>query len=147
MVHDIGKISIPNEILAKPTKLSAIEFGLIKQHAQSGYNILKDIEFPWPIADIVVQHHERIDGSGYPKGLHGEEILLEAKILAVADVVEAMSSHRPYRPGLGIEAALEEIENKKGILFDPEVAEICLTLFRKKGFLFDEDKERLTAKG
>ena len=136
LVHDIGKISVPAEILNKPTKLSEIEFNLIKDHSQIGHNILKSIEFPWPIEKIVLQHHERLDGSGYPQGLKGDRILLEAKIMGVADVVEAMSSHRPYRPALGIDAALEEISKNKGILYDPEVVDICIRLIREKGFKF-----------
>ena len=116
-IHDIGKLSIPAEILSKPTKLTDIEFSLIKEHSQTGYEMLKDVESPWPLAQIVYQHHERMDGSGYPRNLKGDEIILEARIMAVADVVEAMASHRPYRPGLGIEAALEEIEkNKRNLL-------------------------------
>ena len=111
-IHDIGKLSIPAEILSKPTKLSEIEFSLIKEHARSGYEILKDVESPWPLAEIVYQHHERMDGSGYPRNLKGGEILMESRIMAVADVVEAMASHRPYRPALGIDAALEEIEKE-----------------------------------
>jgi putative two-component system response regulator len=134
LIHDIGKISIPAEILSKPGKLTEIEFSLVKTHAQAGYEILKDIEFPWPIAQIVLQHHERLDGSGYPLGLKDKKILLEAKIIGVADVVEAMASHRPYRPGLGIEKALEEISQKKGILYSPEVVDICIKLFTEKGF-------------
>jgi HD-GYP domain-containing protein (c-di-GMP phosphodiesterase class II) len=122
-IHDIGKISVPAEILSKPGALTDIQFGLIKAHPKTGYEILKGIDFPWDIARIVLQHHERIDGSGYPQGLCDDDILLEARILAVADVVEAMSSHRPYRPALGIEKALEEISSKKGILYDPRVAE------------------------
>lgn len=137
IIHDIGKLSVPAEILAKPTRLSDLEFGLIKTHAQAGHDILKEIEFPWPIAEIVLQHHERLDGSGYPRELKGDEILLEAKILMVADVVEAMSSHRPYRPGLGIEIALEEISNNSGTLYDAEVVEACIALFKEKGFSFD----------
>jgi HD-GYP domain-containing protein (c-di-GMP phosphodiesterase class II) len=133
-IHDIGKISIPSEILSKPTRLTALEFNLIKTHAQSGYDILKDIEFPWPVADVVLQHHERIDGSGYPQGLKGDDIPLEARIIAVADVVEAIASHRPYRPALGIEAALEEIEKNKGILYDNTIADACLRLFREKSY-------------
>jgi len=133
-IHDIGKLSIPAEILSKPKKLSEIEFSLIKGHAQKGYEILKDVESPWPLAEMVYQHHERMDGSGYPRCLKGEEILMEARILAVADVVEAMASHRPYRPALGIDAALEEIEKNKGVLYDRDVAETCLRLFRDKGF-------------
>ena len=133
-IHDIGKLSIPAEILSKPTKLSEIEFSLIKEHAKRGYEMLKDVESPWPLAEIVYQHHERIDGSGYPRNLRGKEILLEARILYVADVVEAMASHRPYRPSLGINAALEEIEKNRGILYDDAVADACLRLFREKGF-------------
>jgi HD-GYP domain-containing protein (c-di-GMP phosphodiesterase class II) len=136
LVHDIGKISLPAEILNKPTKLTEIEFNLIKDHSQTGYDILKSIEFSWPIAQIILQHHERLDGSGYPQGLKGEDILLEAKIIGVVDVVEAMSSHRPYRPALGIDAALEEITQKKGILYDPEVVDACTKLFKEKEFKF-----------
>ena len=126
LVHDIGKISIPAEILNKPTKLTEIEYSLIKDHSQTGYDVLKSIEFSWPIAQIVLQHHERLNGSGYPQGLKGEDILLEAKIIGVADVVEAMSSHRPYRPALGIDKALEEISQNRGILYDPEIVDACL---------------------
>ena len=136
-IHDIGKLSIPAEILAKPTKLSEIEFPLIRQHAQKGYEMLKDVESPWPLAEIVYQHHERMDGSGYPRGLKGEEILIEARILAVADVVESMASHRPYRPALGLAAALEEIENNKRTLYDADAVDACLRLFREKGFKFE----------
>jgi HD-GYP domain-containing protein (c-di-GMP phosphodiesterase class II) len=134
IIHDIGKLSIPAEILSKPTKLKEIEFSLIKQHSRSGYEMLKNVESPWPLAEIVYQHHERINGSGYPRNLKGDEILMESRILAVADVVEAMASHRPYRPTLGIEAALEEIEKNKGILYDNTVADTCLKLFREKGY-------------
>ena len=133
-IHDIGKLSIPAEILSKPTKLTDIEFSLIKEHSRSGYEMLKDVESPWPLAEIVYQHHERMNGSGYPRNLKGDEILMEARIMAVADVVEAMASHRPYRPALGIEAALEEIEKNKGILYDDAVADACLKLFREKGY-------------
>ncbi|MGA9111659.1 MAG: HD domain-containing phosphohydrolase [Smithella sp.] len=133
-IHDIGKLSIPAEILSKPTKLTNIEFSLIKQHPQSGYEMLKDVESPWPLAQIVYQHHERMNGSGYPGNLKGDEILIEARIMAVADVVEAMASHRPYRPTLGIEVALEEIEKNKGILYDDVVADACMRLFREKGY-------------
>ncbi len=136
LVHDIGKINIPAEILSKPGKLSVTEFNLIKMHPQTGYDILKSIEFPWPIATIVLQHQERYDGSSYPNGLKGEEILIKARIIAVADVIEAMSSHRPYRPSLGIDFALEEIEKNRDILYDPEVSDICLNLFREKGYKF-----------
>jgi len=134
IVHDLGKISVPTAILNKPGRLTKNEFNLIKDHSQVGYDILKDIEFPWPIAQMVLQHHERMDGSGYPQGLSGEEILLEARMLAVADVVEAMASHRPYRPALGIDKALEEISRNKGILYDPEVVDTCLALFTEEGF-------------
>jgi len=134
IIHDLGKIHIPAEILAKPGKLTEIEFELIKTHPQEGYNILKNVKFPWPIADIILQHHERMDGSGYPQGLKGEQIILEARILAVADVVEAITSHRPYRPGFGIEAALEEIERSRGVRYDTEVADACLRLFRERGY-------------
>jgi PAS domain S-box-containing protein/putative nucleotidyltransferase with HDIG domain len=133
-IHDIGKLSIPAEILSKPTKLTDIEFSLIKEHSKSGYEMLKNVESPWPLAQIVYQHHERMNGSGYPRKLKGDEILMEARIIAVADVVEAMASHRPYRPTLGIEATLEEIENNKGILYDNDVADACLRLFREKGY-------------
>lgn len=133
-VHDIGKIHIPAEILSKPGRLSEIEFNFIKTHSQAGYDLLKDIEFPWPIAQMVWQHHERLDGSGYPQGLKGDQIILEARILSVADVVEAMSAHRPYRAGLGIEPALAEIGKHSGILYDTLVVEACLTLFREKNY-------------
>jgi putative two-component system response regulator len=136
MIHDIGKISIPAGILSKPGRITEYEFGMIKSHPQVGFDILKQIEFPWPIAQIVYQHHERIDGSGYPQGLSGEKILLEAKILGVADVVEAMAMHRPYRPAFGIEKALEEISQNKGLLYDPDVVDACLKLFKEKRFEF-----------
>jgi PAS domain S-box-containing protein len=137
-IHDIGKLSIPAEILSKPNKLSDIEFSLIKEHARKGFEMLKDVESPWPLAEIVHQHHERKDGSGYPRNLKGEAILIEARILAVADVVEAIASHRPYRPGLGIDAALNEIEKNRGIFYDADVADACLRLFREKGFQLQE---------
>ena len=133
-IHDIGKLSIPAEILSKPTKLSEIEFSLIKEHARKGYEMLKDVESPWPLAEIVYQHHERMDGSGYPRNLKGKEICIEGRILSVADVVDAMASHRPYRPGLGIDAALNEIDKNKGLYYDEAVADACLRLFREKGF-------------
>jgi PAS domain S-box-containing protein len=133
-IHDIGKLSIPAEILSKPTKLTNIEFSLIKEHPRSGYEMLKDVESPWPLAQIVYQHHERMNGSGYPRNMKGDEILIEARIMAVADVVEAMASHRPYRASLGIEAALEEIEKNKRILYDDAVADACLRLFREEGY-------------
>jgi PAS domain S-box-containing protein len=134
MIHDIGKISIPSEILSKPTKLTDLEFSLIKTHSQSGYDILKDIEFPWPVADVVLQHHERMDGSGYPQRLKGENILLDARILAIADVVEAITFHRPYRPALGIDFALEEISRNRIILYDADAVDACLILFKEKGY-------------
>ena len=134
MIHDIGKISIPSEILTKPTQLSALEYNLIKTHPDSGHAILKDIEFPWPIARIVLEHHERVNGSGYPHGLKENEILMESKILAVADVVEAISSHRPYRAAHGIEAGLQEIANGRGVLYDADVVGACLRLFREKSY-------------
>lgn len=127
-IHDLGKIGVPAEILSKPKKLSETEFSLIKTHPEVGYNILSEIEFPWPIAEIVYQHHERIDGSGYPLGLAGADILLESKIMAVADVVEAIASHRPYRPALGKAAAAEEIRKKSGTFYDPAVVEACLEI-------------------
>ena len=136
LVHDIGKIYVPTEILSKPSKLTDVEFDIIKTHSQAGYDIIKSIEFPWPIAQIVLQHHERLDGSGYPLSLTENEILREAKIIAVSDVAEAMSSHRPYRPALGIEVALDEISSKKGILYDPEAAEACIKLFEEDSFRF-----------
>jgi HD-GYP domain-containing protein (c-di-GMP phosphodiesterase class II) len=128
LIHDMGKICVPAEILSRPGKLSDAEFQLIKNHPQIAYEILKEIDFPWPVDKIVLQHHERIDGSGYPQGLRGEETLLEAKILSVADVVETVASHRPYRPGLGIEKALEEISHHRGVLYDPDVVDACLKL-------------------
>lgn len=134
MIHDIGKISVPSEILTKPTRLTALEFELIKTHSEAGFNILKDIEFPWPIARIVLEHHERINGTGYPQGLKNDEILLESKIIAIADIVEAISSHRPYRPAFGIEPALEEVAKHSGILYDAAVAEACLKLFRENRY-------------
>ena len=133
-IHDIGKLSVPAEILSKPTKLSEIEFSLIKEHARRGFEMLKNVESPWPLAEIVYQHHERMDGSGYPRNLKGDAILIEARILAVADVVEAMASHRTYRPGLGIDAALNEIEKNSGLFYDKAVVDACLKLFREKGF-------------
>ncbi|MDP3088101.1 MAG: PAS domain S-box protein [Methylotenera sp.] len=132
-LHDIGKITIPAEILSKPGKLSAIEYSLIKGHAQASYDALKGVDFPWPVAQVALQHHERIDGTGYPQGLKGEGIIIEARILAVADVVEAMSSHRPYRAGLGIEAAMAEIVRGRGTIFDAAVVDACVRLFKDKG--------------
>jgi PAS domain S-box-containing protein len=137
LIHDLGKINVPAEILSKPGRISDIEFSLIRYHPQICYDILKKIELPWPVAKIVLQHHERLDGSGYPQGLKGDEIIMEARILAVADVVEAMASHRPYRPALGIELAFKEITTKKGILYDPEAVDACVRLFSEKRFKFE----------
>jgi putative nucleotidyltransferase with HDIG domain len=131
LLHDIGKLSVPAEILSKPGEITKDERNIIKNHCRVGYDILKGIEFPWPIAKIVLQHHERMDGSGYPLGIQGEEILLEARIIAVADVIEAMSSHRPYRAALGLDEALEEIRKNRGISFDPVVVDACLDLAAK----------------
>ncbi len=136
VVHDLGKIKIPAEILSKPGRITDIEYSLIKIHSQAGYDILKGINFPWPIAQMVLQHHERLDGSGYPQGLQGDAILLEARILSVADVVEAMYSHRPYRPGLGLEAALAEITRQRGIYLDTQVVDACQALFREQQYSF-----------
>jgi len=135
-IHDIGKMYIPSDILSKPGRLSDIEFGLIKTHAQCGYDVVKGMDFPGVVAQAVLQHHERLDGSGYPNGLKGEDTLLEAKILAVADVIEAMASHRPYRPALGIDKALEELSKNRGKLYDPDAVDICLRLFKEKLFSF-----------
>lgn len=138
LLHDVGKVYVPSEILSKPGKLAELERNLVRAHAEASYNIVKTIKFPWPVCRIILQHHERIDGSGYPKGLKGEEIELEARILAVADVVEAMMSHRPYRPAMGLDKALEEITTNRGILYDEQVVDACVRLFREKGFNFDE---------
>jgi putative nucleotidyltransferase with HDIG domain len=135
-IHDIGKIKIPLEILSKGGKLMDLEMEIIKTHPETGFELLKDIDFPWPIADIVYQHHERLDGSGYPQGLTESDIIFEAKILGVADVVEAIAYHRPYRAALGLEAALKEIENNRGILYDPEIVKTCLLLFNERRFKF-----------
>jgi len=132
MVHDLGKICIPSEILCKPGRLNSIEFSLIKMHPQAGHDLFENVDIPWSIANIIHQHHERLDGSGYPRGLKGKDVLLAAKIIAVADVVEAMSSHRPYRPALGIEKALEEVSNKKGIFYDPDVVDSFSNLFKEE---------------
>ncbi|MGB8952167.1 MAG: HD domain-containing phosphohydrolase [Candidatus Aminicenantales bacterium] len=136
-IHDIGKIYVPSEILSKPGQITEIEYSIIKTHPQVGYDILKTVEFPWPIAQIVYQHHERLNGSGYPLKLKGEKILLEARIMSVADVVEAMSSHRPYRPSHGIDKALEEIIINRSTLYDPKVVDICVHLFKEKKFSFE----------
>jgi HD-GYP domain-containing protein (c-di-GMP phosphodiesterase class II) len=135
-IHDIGKISLPAEILSKPSRLNALEMSLIQGHAQAGFDILQSVEFPWPVARIVLQHHERLNGSGYPQGLSGEGILQEARIMGVADVVETMSSHRPYRPAMGLDKAMEEISRQKGTLYDPEAVEACVALIGQKRFEF-----------
>jgi len=134
LVHDIGKVNLPTEIISKPSKLVEVEFNLLKNHPRVGYNILKKVNFPWPIAEIIFQHQEKIDGSGYPRGLKGDEICIEARILGVANVVEAMSSYKSYRPPLSIDEALAEIVKNKNILFDPEVVDTCLKLFKERGF-------------
>ncbi|MHB8085762.1 MAG: PAS domain S-box protein, partial [Dehalococcoidia bacterium] len=138
LLHDVGKVYVPSEILSKPGKLSELERGLAKTHASASYDIVKAIKFPWPVCRIIIQHHERLDGSGYPKGIKGDEIIPEARILAVADVVEAMMSHRPYRPALGIDKALEEITMHRGVLYDEKVVDACVTLFKERGFKFPE---------
>lgn len=140
VIHDLGKITIPGEILCKPGRLSGPEYEMIKTHAQSGYDILKKIDFPWPLADIVLQHHERMDGSGYPNGLSGEAIMMEARILSVADVFETISSHRPYRPSLGQEKALGELSDNSGGLYDPDVVSACLNLVEDGRFQFKNPK-------
>jgi PAS domain S-box-containing protein len=137
-VHDIGKILVPSDILSKPGKLTKPEVDMLRDHTRIGYEILKTIEFPWPIATIVLQHHERINGTGYPLGLTGDQIIIEARILAVADVVEAMFSHRPYRPALGIDKALDEIIQNRGTLYDATVVDSCLNLFEEKGYDLNE---------
>lgn len=137
LIHDIGKLDVPAELLIKPSRLTEIEYEAIKIHPQSGYNIVREIQFPWPIAQIVLQHHERINGSGYPQGISGSDIILEARLLAVADVVESMSSHRPYRNAHGIEFALEEISKNRGVLYDPDVVKACLRVFKDKAFQFE----------
>lgn len=140
MIHDIGKISVPSEILSKPGQLNDAEMMLIRMHSDIGASILEPIDFPWPISKIIEQHHEKINGSGYSKGLKGDEILLEARILCVADVVEAIASHRPYRPALGLEASIEEIYKNKGILYDTDVVNACIQLLSDNRFIFDEEK-------
>jgi putative nucleotidyltransferase with HDIG domain len=136
LIHDLGKVTIPAEILSKPGKLTETEFSIIKNHPQVAYDILKKIDFPWPVADIVLQHHEYLNGTGYPQGLREKNILLEARILTVADIVEAMASHRPYRPALGIDAALDEIKLGRGTKLDPDVVDACLAVFAN-AFTFD----------
>lgn len=137
LVHDIGKVNLPTEIVSKPSKLVEVEFNLIKNYPKVGYDILRNVDFPWPIAEIVLQHQEKIDGSGYPRGLKGDEICIEAKILGVANVVEAMTSYRSYRPAISINESLAEISKNKNILFDPEVVDACIKLFKEKDFKFE----------
>jgi putative nucleotidyltransferase with HDIG domain len=138
LIHDIGKISVPSEILSQPGRLSEIEFNFMKEHPQVGYDILKDIEFPWPVADSILQHHERLDGSGYPQGLRGKDIILEARILAVADVSEAMLSHRPYRPALNMEKLQNELKTGRTKRYDAKVVDACLKCF-SEGFTFGKN--------
>ncbi len=130
-LHDLGKIAVPTEILSKPGKISDLEMSIIKTHPQIGYDLLSKIKFPWPVAKTILEHHERMDGSGYPFRLNGSEIILEARIIAVADVVEAISSHRPYRPSLGIQTAIDEITSHKGLLYDPEIVDACLAVINE----------------
>ena len=139
LIHDVGNISVSADILNKPRRLTESEFELVKIHAQSGYEMLKDIAFPWPVARMVLEHHERINGSGYPNGTTGDHLLVESRILAVADVVNGISYHRPYRPALGIDAALYDIRGNRGILYDPEVVDVCLRLFNEKKYEMEED--------
>jgi putative two-component system response regulator len=134
VVHDIGTINVPAEILVKPSRLTQLETAMVRTHCQAGHDVLKNLDFPWPIARIVLQHHEHYDGSGYPLGLKGEEILLEARIISVADAVEAMVSHRPYRPAVALDAALSEIVMSRGTRFDARVVDACLKLFREKNY-------------
>jgi HD-GYP domain-containing protein (c-di-GMP phosphodiesterase class II) len=136
VIHDLGKIMIPSEILSKPGQLNPLEYELIKNHVQAGYDILKSIEFPWPLADIILQHHERMDGSGYPNGLKGDDIMLAARILSVSDVFETIASHRPYRPSLGLPFALNELRENRGKLYDNQVVDVCLSLVEDGTFEF-----------
>jgi PAS domain S-box-containing protein len=142
-IHDLGKIAVPAEILSKPSRLTEVEFQLVREHALIGYNLLRNLEFPWPIAQAVLQHHERLDGSGYPHGLRGDEIIFEARILMIADVVEAISGHRPYRPALGVGPALIEIKSNRGKFYDPQAADACLTLFEQRKFDFADPPPHL----
>jgi len=140
VVHDIGKIAVPGDILSKPGRLNTEELNIIKTHPQVAYDVLKNVEFPWPVAETVLQHHERLDGSGYPNGISGDAMILEARILCVADVVESMVSHRPYRPALGLKKALREIVRNKGVLYDPTVADACSKLSSNGGFKLDREQ-------
>ena len=146
LIHDIGKIYIPSEILNRPGKLTDPEFQLIKSHSQVGFDIIKDIQFPWPVAEMIHQHHERLDGSGYPQGLKGDEIIFEAQIIAVADVMEAVSSHRPYRPALGIEEGISVIKASSGTHYNPEIVDLCIKLILEKKFSFNEDDKSALAR-
>ena len=137
IIHDLGKIAVPSELLTKPTRLTEIEFSIIKTHSAAGHDILKDIDFPWPIAKIVLQHHEKIDGSGYPQGLEGEDILMEARIMCVADVVEAIAADRPYRAALGFEIAQQEIMKNRGLCYDPHVVDACINIISMQSFAFE----------
>lgn len=139
-IHDVGKISVPSEILSKPGRLSEAEMDIVRSHAQAGYEIVKNVQFAWPIAEMVWQHHERLDGSGYPRGLKGDQIMLDARIISVADVVDAMAGARPYRRALGIDAALAEILRGRGMLYDPRVADACVSLFRERGYRLSTDQ-------
>ena len=141
VIHDIGKISVPRQLLVKPTRLTDLEMDLIRGHAEAGFIVLRDIEFPWPVARVVHEHHERMDGSGYPQGLAGDQLLLESRVLAVADVVESMAAHRPYRPALGVDVALTEIRKNRGTLYDPDVVDACCRLFDEKGYKLPELKD------
>jgi putative nucleotidyltransferase with HDIG domain len=142
LLHDVGKLYVPAEILSKPGKLNEAEMALVQKHPEVGYEILKEIEFPWPVAEIVLQHHERMQGDGYPSGMHGENILLEARILGVADVVEALLSHRPFRPALGVNKALEEITKYRGYYYDPVVVDVCVKIFEEKWMWINEEMNR-----
>lgn len=137
-IHDIGKIHVPAEILSFPGPLPEIEFALIRTHPEVGYQILKNVDFPWPVAEMVYQHHEHLDGTGYPRGLRGDEIMIGARIITVADVVEAIALYRPYRPGLGVDTALDEITRNRGTRYDPQVVDVCLELFRDRGYNFPD---------
>ena len=141
VIHDIGKISVPRQLLVKPTRLTDMEMDLIRGHSEAGFIVLRDIDFPWPVARVVHEHHERMDGSGYPQGLTGDQLLLESRVLAVADVVESMAAHRPYRPALGVDAALSEIRKNRGTLYDPDVVDACVRLFEEKGYTLPELKD------
>ncbi len=146
-LHDIGKIAIPSEILSRPGRLSVLEFEIVKTHSESGWRIVADVPFPWPVAEMILQHHERLDGSGYPRGLRGDDILLGSRIIAVADVISAMSAHRPYRPAVGLAAALAEVESNRGRLYDPRVVDACLHLFDGLNSLLTQPSEEPVASG